>query len=276
MPLQLSRGCASAALDLPVALDLLAARGRRRLAPSGGAAAEHAGAVRGHLPHARVVATARLAPTTVLVDEEGHEKAEVAEVHDNAEAASGLAQVAVPAVEPPPSCRHGDKGADNHLHDLRNGDEDRPRRHELAEGGDGHAGVVEVHERVHRVVHRAIPEARSGVADVGLPAEEQNRDVVVPVQEDDALALEHQEDGVQQLRELREDEHLQPEADLPLCVPVARRRAHGVEEAVPHHVLEQVGHHRVEADPGERGEADVPDDERPLEHLARGGAERVL
>ncbi len=55
---------------------------------------------------------------------------------------------------------------------------------------EGRAEVVEIHDSMNRVVHGTEIEASSGLSGVGVPAVEQNGDVMVPVKEV-LLPVEH-------------------------------------------------------------------------------------
>lgn len=81
-----------------------------------------------------------------------------------------------------------------HLHDLGGGD------HHGAGAGHAYAGrlrrIVGIHEGVNRVVHGHEPASACHLVPVGEPGVEQNGDVVVPVEEDEALLPQDNEDRV--------------------------------------------------------------------------------
>mmetsp|Transcript_22362 Transcript_22362/g.71546 ORF Transcript_22362/g.71546 Transcript_22362/m.71546 type:complete len:272 (-) Transcript_22362:504-1319(-) len=81
---------------------------------------------------------------------------------------------------------------------------------------------VGVHDAVHGVVHRRKPEAGADPRRVSVPAEEQHGEVVVPVQKDDRGLAHQQEEGVEQLGQLRVDEQAHKQPRVPM--PVRRRR----------------------------------------------------
>jgi hypothetical protein len=56
--------------------------------------------------------------------------------------------------------------------------------------------VVGVHQRVHTVVHDHEPAGGGGVFGVGEPGVHEDGDVMVPVEEDQRLLAQHDEDGV--------------------------------------------------------------------------------
>lgn len=91
-----------------------------------------------------------------------------------------------------------DGTADNHLRQLEGGDHhrDEARRAELERA----QGIVGVHEAVDAVVHDDEPAGRRGVLRVREPRIHQHGDVVVPVQEDQRLLAQHDENGVAEFR----------------------------------------------------------------------------
>lgn len=64
----------------------------------------------------------------------------------------------------------------------------------------------------------------------GVPGEEEDGDVVVPVQEDELVLPEHDEDGVDQLGRLRQRERPHPEAEVVVVAGVVAA-AHRLLEA---------------------------------------------
>lgn len=103
-----------------------------------------------------------------------------------------------------------DGTADNHLGQLQRRDEHRDKAGRI----EAHRsqGVVRVHQRVDTVVHHDEPARRGRVFRVAEPGVHQHRDVVVPVQEDQRLLAQHNEDRVAQLGQLGEHEQPCPEA----------------------------------------------------------------
>lgn len=91
-----------------------------------------------------------------------------------------------------------DGTADNHLRQLEGGDHHRDEawRAEL----ERTKGIVGVHEAVDAVVHDDEPAGRRGVLGVWEPRIHQHSDVVVPVQEDQRLLAQHDENGVAEFR----------------------------------------------------------------------------
>lgn len=91
-----------------------------------------------------------------------------------------------------------DGTADDHLGELQE------RYHHRDEAGrvelERAQRVVRVHQRVHAVIHDDEPARRGGVLGVGEPRIHQHSDVVVPVQEDQRLLTQNDEDRVAQLR----------------------------------------------------------------------------
>lgn len=59
-------------------------------------------------------------------------------------------------------------------------------------------GIVRIHDRVHAVIHDNKPAGRWGIFGVGEPRIDEHRDVMIPVQEDQRLFTQHNEDGIAQ------------------------------------------------------------------------------
>jgi hypothetical protein len=97
-------------------------------------------------------------------------------------------------------CRHAHTGADKHLNDLRRGDDESGER--LGQALKRLQAVVSIHDGVHSVVHGDEVKARAGERAVGVPAEEENGHVVVPVEEDQGLLAENDEERVDELGDL--------------------------------------------------------------------------
>ena len=75
----------------------------------------------------------------------------------------------------------GDADADDHLRELHRRDEEREALRKLARPISAlRDPEIEVHDRVHRVVHGGKPDARADPHRVRVPAVEQHRDVMVP------------------------------------------------------------------------------------------------
>lgn len=89
-----------------------------------------------------------------------------------------------------------DRTADNHLRELQRRDQHRDEAGRI----EAHRaqGVVRVHERVDAIVHHDEPPGGGRVFRVAEPGVHQHGDVVVPVQEDQRLLAQHNEDCVAQ------------------------------------------------------------------------------
>mmetsp|Transcript_46609 Transcript_46609/g.143754 ORF Transcript_46609/g.143754 Transcript_46609/m.143754 type:complete len:325 (-) Transcript_46609:52-1026(-) len=199
--------------------------------------------------------------------EERREEDEVRRVHDEAHAAvravdGARVGVVVEVVE------GGDDGGhpDDHLQQLQRRDRLRERLHDLARHvAQVHHEVVAVHDRVDEEVHRREPEARRDAVQVRVPAVEHHGGVVVPVQEDDRLLLEDEEDGVHQLGDLRQSEDGHPKPHGPVRPPLKRRVAHSEAETARREVIEQIRHTDGGPVDGEGGQDEIPHDEERLE-----------
>ena len=127
-----------------------------------------------------------------VVEEQG-EQDQVAEVHHGAPCdvvhVGRTAHLVHPVVN---QAQH--RQPHHHLQDLGGRDD-----HGEGTGNPQAAGprrVVSVHESVDHVVHGHEPAAARHLVLVGVPGVEQHGDVVVPVQEDEALLPEDDEHGV--------------------------------------------------------------------------------
>ena len=69
-----------------------------------------------------------------------------------------------------------------------------------------------------RVVHGTKHNAGRGLGDVGMPAVQQDRNVVVPVQENEFLFVNDDEKGVYELGKLRQDKQLYPQSSRSTAV----------------------------------------------------------
>lgn len=87
-----------------------------------------------------------------------------------------------------------DHTAHQHLGDLGQCDEHGELARQLEAGRP--QGVVRVHDGVDQVVHGHEPSAASHHVFVGVPGVEQHGDVVVPVQEDELLFPQDDEESV--------------------------------------------------------------------------------
>mmetsp|Transcript_11181 Transcript_11181/g.20250 ORF Transcript_11181/g.20250 Transcript_11181/m.20250 type:complete len:275 (-) Transcript_11181:80-904(-) len=191
----------------------------------------------------------------VPVDGELEEEGEVASVHDGSGdevvvgdgAVSGVLVVVAREA-------YGD--SDDHLHDLGDGDEEGV--HPLGLHADGHQKVVAVHDGVDGVVHADEEEAGGGLEGVGVPAEEEDGHVVVPVEEDQGPLPGDDEVRVDKLEGLGVDEELDPEAGghgPPVGVGLP---AHILLDGLVEDVVEEVGDGPGHSHEGEGGEEEVP------------------
>lgn len=229
------------------------------------------GVVRRHGGAPRLLA-ARPAREVGLV-EEPREQHEVAEVHRDGQLDVERRDVTVgPALEEMVR-PEVDRAPHDHLQQLQRGDQ----HGELPRGAVPHRPqrVVRVHDRVHAVVHHDEPPRAGRVLREAEPAVEQHGDVVVPVEEDQRLLPEHDEDGVPQLGQLAQHEHERPEA-RDAVLRDERGHAHAVVEAV-------VGERVQELRPGPAGPHDaedrqggVPEGEHPAQLEPRPVLHQVL
>jgi hypothetical protein len=133
----------------------------------------------------------------VPLDKKLHKQHQVASVHDQGSRIvfrfqSTLLFIARRQHETEGSNDH----ANNHLRDLGYGNPDAVEPFGLAL--DGHQEVIKVHEGVNSKVHGDKEQTSRGLGDICMPAIQQNRNVVVPVQEDERLFVNDNEKCVQE------------------------------------------------------------------------------
>lgn len=105
---------------------------------------------------------------------------------------------------------HIDQTADDHLQQL----ERCNHHHDEARRLEAHRSqcIVRVHDAVHAIVHHDKPASGRRVFGVREPCVDQNGDVMVPVQKDERLFAQHNEQRVAQFGQFREHKQPGPEA----------------------------------------------------------------
>lgn len=144
--------------------------------------------------------------------EEAREEDEVAGVHGNwkfnvgrRNVTSGMTGLLEEAVRPNIDCT-----ADDHLSQLKRGDNHGDEAWWME--FESAQSVISVHQRVNTIIHNHEPASWRGIFGVGEPTVHQHRDVVVPVQEDERLFAQHNEDRVTKLGQLWQHKKPCPEA----------------------------------------------------------------
>mmetsp|Transcript_22931 Transcript_22931/g.51016 ORF Transcript_22931/g.51016 Transcript_22931/m.51016 type:complete len:232 (+) Transcript_22931:166-861(+) len=122
--------------------------------------------------------------------------------------------------------RHTDKCSDEHLGDLADGDE--VGWETLGDHSESLQTEVRVHKCMDGVVHRNKIQSRSSHGGVSVPAVQKHSDVVVPVKEDEGALSHNNEEGINQLRQLGEDEEHHPKTNSPISVSLFCWQAHCV------------------------------------------------
>ena len=121
-------------------------------------------------------------------------------------------------------------------------------------------------------VHDDEPPGGGGVLAEGVPAVDEDRDVVIPVEEYQLLFPQHDEDGVAELRNLREDEHPGPEAADPVLLDEAGD-AEGVVEPVGVEGVHELGQSPGGAHDAEHGQEHAPTRQRATQVKSRPAEE---
>ena len=106
-------------------------------------------------------------------------------------------------------------------------------------------------------VHDDEPAGGGGVLAEGVPAVDEDGDVVVPVEEDQLLLPQHDEDGVPQLGHLGQHEHPGPEPAHSVVLDEAGD-AEGVVEAVGVERVHELGQRPGGAHDAEHGQEHAP------------------
>jgi len=204
------------------------------------------------LPRAR-------ARAKVFVVEEEAKKPKVASVHGEAELEVCWVDRAGPrALAVVDYCRvPRHVAAHRHLQDLDGGDERRKRRGEVVQLGR-HEKVVGVHNGVHCEVHGSEPEPCRHAVVISVPTVQHHGHVVEPVQENDALLLQHEEHCVAQLRDFGKDKQPHPQPHGPIQVPLLWVFARGRREAVGVYEPHQVRQRACHTDDGKDRQQEVP------------------
>jgi hypothetical protein len=76
---------------------------------------------------------------------------------------------------------------------------------------NGHEKVVEVHDAVHSVVHGSKEQPGGSLGSKGVPAAEQNRNMMIPMQEHEFLLVNDNEESISKFRDFAQDEEHAPE-----------------------------------------------------------------
>mmetsp|Transcript_46197 Transcript_46197/g.142454 ORF Transcript_46197/g.142454 Transcript_46197/m.142454 type:complete len:220 (-) Transcript_46197:259-918(-) len=192
----------------------------------------------------------------VVVVEEVREEHEVRRVHAEArEVHHGVgarARGRALAVEDELDAQR-DVEPEDHLHELQDGDGHGEGLHDgLERPAEAHPEVVRVHDGVHKVVHRGEPRPGGHAVAEREPREEQHGGVVPPVQEDDGPLADDEEDGVDQLGDLREREDDDPETHRPRQVRLFPVGAEQVALAASRQLTQEERNHREAAVDRER------------------------
>mmetsp|Transcript_102275 Transcript_102275/g.266789 ORF Transcript_102275/g.266789 Transcript_102275/m.266789 type:complete len:392 (+) Transcript_102275:167-1342(+) len=192
----------------------------------------------------------------VVVHEELEEEHEVAQVHRQTKHRVRAVHVALLASALVHHRLDRHEHAHEHLQQLRQGDEDGVRGDVLAVWRRRQRKVA-IHNRVHGVVHGGEPQARGDAGGVGVPAVQQHRGVVPPLQPDHRLPSQQQQDGVEELCDLGVDEERNEAAGDARSVPSCWRTTREI-QAVLHKGAREHRHASEDAAPGEDRQEGIP------------------
>lgn len=130
-----------------------------------------------------------------------------------------------------------DETANQHLSQLTGRDEHGYLLGHPVTHGAGR--VIQVHYRVHRVVHDNEPPGGRRKLRVREPRIQQHGDVMVPVQKDERFLAHYHEYGIEQFGQLGQDEHPRPEPGHLVIYEIATNGTENLENSV----RTEIGHH---------------------------------
>lgn len=133
----------------------------------------------------------------VAADEKLQEQEEVAAVHDKGGNVVLCLNVALRISLEEVESSQSDRNAHNHLRNLHRRDNNGVQPTRLQ--SHRHQKVVAVHAGMNRVVHGHKENTRWRLCNIRVPAVQQDRDVVIPMQENELLLVNDNEKCVNQL-----------------------------------------------------------------------------
>ena len=133
----------------------------------------------------------------VAPDKELQKEEKIASIHDKGCRVVFLFDFAFLVCAVKIESQHGDDDTDNHLRNLETSDNHRVEP--LGAEFHGHQKVIAVHASVNTVVHGDKENSWRRGGDIRMPAIKQNRDVMVPMQEDERLLVNNDKEGIDKL-----------------------------------------------------------------------------
>lgn len=118
-----------------------------------------------------------------------------------------------PVVQQPTRHRR-DGDPHHHLTDLQQGNVHGPKGFRF--DARRHEEIVKIHDAVHQIVHDAENESLRGADNVGMPAIEEDRNVMVPMEKDEGFLVNENKKRVQEFRQFAERKDLDPQAGTPI------------------------------------------------------------
>ena len=202
----------------------------------------------------------------VRLVEEVEEEYEVREVHEKRHGDVLIADLALFAVALLEVGNEIDVDAENHLRYLAARDRNvHPLGYAEAERSKA---VVRVHGGVHREVHDDEPASAGAQLHGREPAVDEHRGVMIPVEKDELLFAQHDEQRVDELGHFAQHEQPRPAAEHAVCVLIV---AYGMLDTLVDESVHELGPDAHGAEQAEAGEHEVPRDQRlaQVEALAR-------
>jgi len=216
---------------------------------------------------------ARTSLVDVSLVEEAGEQHKVRKVHQQRQFDVGFAHVALLTVLLQLISPQVDSTSDHHLDELCRRDD---HRNELGHSiAHGFQGIVRVHGRVHHVIHRDEPTGRCRVFREGVPRVDEDGGVVVPMQEDERLFAQNDEDGVAQFWNFGQDEHGGPESRH-FVLDDEAGHADRVIQSVIGDDVQDFRYGTTGSDDTESGQHQIPGDERSAQFVTRSVGHPLL
>mmetsp|Transcript_15757 Transcript_15757/g.34031 ORF Transcript_15757/g.34031 Transcript_15757/m.34031 type:complete len:326 (-) Transcript_15757:102-1079(-) len=128
---------------------------------------------------------------------------------------------------------------------------------------DRHEEVVPIHDRVDTVVHDDEEETTGRSGHIGMPAVKKDGDMMIPMEEDERLLVNDNEESVKQLGKLAQNEQLHPKSRR--STPIQRRRiiAQIIPQRIRRQVVIQLRSRPDRANPREERQAQIPNGQNP-------------
>ena len=141
----------------------------------------------------------------ILVVEEDRKEDEVRGIHGQTELPVSILNITITTInELIDSDRENNGNPTNHLKNLNGGDK-RSELEDRLETVDSKS-IIGVHKSMNKVIHSGEPDTTSGLVMERVPAEEENGDMVEPMEEDNFFFAKDEEDSIHEFEKFGVDE----------------------------------------------------------------------